>query len=195
MKDLSGNIYGSYGPKILRTDTGYIERMIVDADTFRDCFLRWLYGSKFKSSNFHAWVSCQWYFECCMLQNNWWVILTNETSSFVLGWWNNVHLKFLRLILLKYIPFFNLIWRTYTDSESVILFKKTQGGWYNHIEVVVLYGNSSRNPMDSRLQKVSALHQSRSVDYNMRERYQHHRHGRCNIWKRKIIQRCNSALL
>jgi hypothetical protein len=38
---------------------------------------------------------------------------------------------------------FDLIWRTNTDPELLILMKKTQGGGYNHFEVAVVYGNDT----------------------------------------------------
>lgn len=38
---------------------------------------------------------------------------------------------------------FDLIWRTNTDPELLILMKKTQGGGNNHFEVAVVYGNDT----------------------------------------------------
>jgi hypothetical protein len=38
---------------------------------------------------------------------------------------------------------FNLIWRTFTDPELLILFKKTQGGGNNVFQIAVVYGNES----------------------------------------------------
>jgi len=41
-------------------------------------------------------------------------------------------------------PNFNLILRTYTDPELVLLLKKTRGGGRNYFQVAIVYGNSSQ---------------------------------------------------